>query len=304
MIQIINAKEPIQQKYCNTDLFVMRKIFLFGNHSNCHCGSKAVWQTLKDYLVKNKYFIVDSLDEADMVIINGEGSMHHNSRDCRIKLNMIETVASLGKNISLINTVWQDNSASNVGDKLKYISKIVTREVMSCKDLEQNHNIYSTVAPDIACFALNDSEKKEISNAKESSLHKNVAITDLYSHEFKCWVQLQGRFKQRYKMHILNNYQWFELIKSFAASKAVITGRHHAICACLLAKTPFVPIKSNSHKIEGLLLSANANIPIASTANQIENILSEVLEGKYNHEYEKCYQWLDSFTINDAIPLP
>ena len=239
-----------------------------------------------------------------MVIINGEGSMHHNSRDCRNKLNMVETAASLGKSISLINTVWQENSASNVRDRLTYISNIVTRDIISCKDLERNHNIYSTVAPDIACFALNDSEKKEIADAKKSSLHKDVAITDLYSHEFECWVQLGGRFKKRYKLHILYDYQWCELIKSFAVSKAVITGRHHAICACLLAKTPFVPIKSNSHKIEGLLLSANANIPIASTANQIEKILSEVLEGKYNDEYEKCYEWLDSFTINDAIPLP
>jgi polysaccharide pyruvyl transferase WcaK-like protein len=44
-----------------------------------------------------------------------------------------------------------------------------------------------------------------------------------------------------------------ELLHCVATSRCVVTGRFHMVCLALLARTPFMAVQSNTHKIEGLL---------------------------------------------------
>ena len=42
-------------------------------------------------------------------------------------------------------------------------------------------------------------------------------------------------------------------LEALAQSSGVITGRFHMITLCLLTRTPFFALRSNSHKVEALL---------------------------------------------------
>jgi len=41
------------------------------------------------------------------------------------------------------------------------------------------------------------------------------------------------------------------------SSKSLITGRFHMVCMAMLARTPFIAVPGNTHKIEGMLADAN-----------------------------------------------
>jgi polysaccharide pyruvyl transferase WcaK-like protein len=37
----------------------------------------------------------------------------------------------------------------------------------------------------------------------------------------------------------------------------IVTGRFHMVCLAMLARTPFIALEGNTHKIEGVLADAN-----------------------------------------------
>lgn len=58
----------------------------------------------------------------------------------------------------------------------------------------------------------------------------------------------------------MGRYRWrhacigqAELLESLESAEGVVTGRFHMVTLCLLTRTPFFAVPSNSHKIEGLL---------------------------------------------------
>ena len=95
-----------------------------------HFGCELVMETFKDQLkrvdcefvgsvkkdmIRNEKHVASVLDKADLVIINGEGSFHHDRR------NDILEVGAKWPSI-LINTVFQDNSTKGQLKKFKYIN--------------------------------------------------------------------------------------------------------------------------------------------------------------------------------------
>jgi hypothetical protein len=67
---------------------------------------------------------------------------------------------------------------------------------------------------------------------------------------FRGIPQFNNYFK--YSLDINNSH--FHFIKQLLEAELVITGRFHAVTMCILTKTPFVAIESNTPKISHLLL--------------------------------------------------
>jgi polysaccharide pyruvyl transferase WcaK-like protein len=42
-------------------------------------------------------------------------------------------------------------------------------------------------------------------------------------------------------------------LKRISAKSLIVTGRFHMVCMSLLARTPFLALSGNTHKIEGIL---------------------------------------------------
>lgn len=87
----------------------MKKVRLIGDHSSYHCGSAAAFSALRAACLKSGA-LVGSGEDFDILVVNGEGSMHHDSVSCLRKLTEIETALNDGKLVELVNTVWQSNS--------------------------------------------------------------------------------------------------------------------------------------------------------------------------------------------------
>ena len=50
---------------------------------------------------------VDAFDEAELILINGEGTMHHDRPLAIQYLELLREAKRRGKKTALINTVWQ-----------------------------------------------------------------------------------------------------------------------------------------------------------------------------------------------------
>ena len=278
----------------------MKKVFLFGNHSSCHCGSKAVWKALEHEIKSQDIEIVSTIEESDILILNGEGSMHHNSKTCQKKMSLIEKAQKLEKETYLLNSVWMENT-EKYNNILYNIDGIICREIASCRDLMLNHNVSSIVAPDLSFFNLDKNTYEEILDAKKTKFE--IGITDFYCKEFNAWTKITGgNILVSYKYIDMNAHDWRDFVEYISKFKLVITGRFHAICACILARTPFISLKSNSHKIEGLIQTTRSDIPHAVNPEEINNFIESILDSEYSSGFEKVFDWPCKFCIKDAIP--
>lgn len=105
----------------------------------------------KNYLEECK----DKIKACDFLLINGEGSLHHNKERAKGILETAKHANSVGKKAILINTVWQSNS-----DLLKYLEYF---DFISCRESLSTKEVTS------AGF-----EAVRSSRTRESSLSSNV----------------------------------------------------------------------------------------------------------------------------------
>jgi len=94
----------------------------------------------KDDLTQQRFaHIKKTLDKADLVIVNGEGSFHSNRR------NDIHHVAKHWPSI-LVNSIYQNNS---FGHHLKHFKFISCRESFSARQAEKDSGMKVEVIPDV-----------------------------------------------------------------------------------------------------------------------------------------------------------
>ncbi len=236
----------------------------------------------------NKEFLY-SLANADIVIINGEGSLHHNSKRVQELLPIGKYVKdNIGIPVVLINATYQENG-KKMAEYMKYFNFIFVRETMSQVDLEQ-YGIVSEVVPDITFYSKYDLSKKSVTNMVgvtdsvcsdvsdhlyEFTMQNNyIYLPTLTVPKFRglhVYTLLKG-FKFYVKKYIktlfsklgysldtyylgMNYYtnDYDEYIQKIADLKFIYIGRYHALCFALKTETPFIAIKSNTHKIESML---------------------------------------------------
>lgn len=259
------------------------RVKLSGNHSNVHAGCRAVWQVLRERVERAGAKIVEL--EFDLLIVNGEGSMHHGSTTCRRKMSELENALDANRRASLVNTVWQANPSA-FDHVLVRLQEVTCREILSQKDLRINHNIGSSTALDLSYFCdVNLPELTPVDFAGAS------VITDFFSPEFNNFVSPTAGPLAMFSKCDLNYGNWATLVQSLRTAGVLITGRHHAVYAACRARTPFLALTGNTHKIEGLIRSADADIPVFSEPIDLVEAIPRVqtLVG----EFERLFDWME-----------
>ncbi|WP_122055921.1 polysaccharide pyruvyl transferase family protein [Vibrio sp. Evd11] len=240
---------------------------------------------------KNSEFLKRKIIQSDKVIVNGEGTIHHNTKNGKLLIELAKFSASYDVKSFLINMTYQDNDESYI-DYLKYFNRIYVRESYSHKQLE-DHNISSKVIPDLSLF--NDQENKSKKNGKyliTDSVKKDITkeLLDKFSHHpstsfisvFNENIFYKSKSKGSTLMRIIRNNSFKNILsKSYNALKKRITsekilpifyvethqeyddeisrhklalcGRFHTMMFCINNGTPFIALKSNSHKVEGVI---------------------------------------------------
>lgn len=142
----------------------------FEYHHGCSRVMNAIDYYLKEKTQEITYFpvgknwqknesIKQKIITADLVIVNGEGTIHHNSVLGLSLVKVARFAASYGVKSFLINSTYQEN-AETYKKYLSYFDKIFVRESYSQKELSEL-GIESAIVPDLTfSFVPNHSETK------------------------------------------------------------------------------------------------------------------------------------------------
>lgn len=259
------------------------RIKLEGDHSNYHVGSAAVTQSLMHHLAATGVVVENG--QHDVLVVNGEGSVHDASKGFHRKMKMLRNAIKNGKAAYLVNSVWQDNP-HDYDDVLKGLNAIYVREVLSQADLLEKHGIISRVYPDLSYYAP---RKKPSSFTDYKGA---IVMTDFYSKEYGAFMRYTRADAQIYPYVDMFKGDWDELVASLKTASLLITGRHHAVYAACVAEIPFVAFGGNTHKIEGLFRSAGADIPLCESRAKLPEMIKWAQEN--GEEYKKLFKWLKS----------
>jgi polysaccharide pyruvyl transferase WcaK-like protein len=208
----------------------------------------------------------DALPDCDVVLINGEGTMHHDRLGAMALTRAGLLARQIGKPVALLNTVWESNRAANA--LLSCVSTIYAREPRSAAEIAQVASPV-LVVPDLsladASSAAFDATAKRrggvlvLDDVRLKACLLLAAYAKARKYTFRCmdfpsWKTTHWREQTRLCLARIG--QWpvrLHRAQGIHDADVVVTGRFHGVCLAILAGTPFVALSSNTHKIEGLL---------------------------------------------------
>lgn len=261
----------------------MQKIRLLGDHSAYHCGSAAAFQAISA-ACRKAGSLVEHDEVFDILVVNGEGSMHHDSVTCRKKLLEIELALDAGKAVYLMNTVWQDNSpeAARILDRCE---RVTVREQLSRKELSRI-GVECDVALDQSFFLPVDEA------APATDFSNGPVLTDFYSRDMGTFAKVTTQWTWSVPYVQMHEWTWHSLVRSLRSAGVLLTGRHHAVYAACRARVPFLALKGNTHKIEGLIASSGVDIPVYDA---YADLLKAYRSRQWlRHDYEALFGWMDA----------
>lgn len=221
-------------------------------------------------------------EQARLVIVNGEGSIHHNSAEAAWLLEAGAAARQRGIPAAIINMSWEANNLSFV-QRLHDFALVATRETRSAGELADYGLVCRTV-PDLSIFTehpgrgtraqvgFTDSVLRD-TTVKLERMRKAVrgqTIPIQYSERglggtsqfFLSYMarselsrprRLRQVLEIRLRQFAAQSGSTADLVERIARLKLLVTGRYHAVNFALVAKTPVVAVETNSHKIAALL---------------------------------------------------
>ncbi len=251
------------------DVMTLRRVALFNDTSRAgHYGCELVMREIERYLslfgctvVWRHYVGEDWREEAhalensgaDLVVVNGEGTIHHSATWHRAHtLSMVGPYARdvLMVPSFLINaTIHEISEATAVN--IRAFDFVYVRDSSSKKELER-FAIVSQIVPDITLAAPATRSHK----LRNGYCYAGSVLPDVENRIFDRGHQ------DRMKLLCVQRDRYMDDnppkdVESFTQSvsmhESMLTGRFHAVTICLLTRTPFVALESNTPKISALL---------------------------------------------------
>jgi len=162
------------------------------------------------------------LDRADIILINGEGSIHHDKHLDLLKIG--EHYPSI-----LMNCVFQSIS-ENMSDALNKFKLITVRESYSAEYMENKHGVKPLIVPDLM-FSMN------LEGIERTIEHPRYYGDSTISRGFSSGPQIGNE----------------DFVNTLAKSADACLGRFHGICLAAMLGIPFSAWRSNTWKNEGIM---------------------------------------------------
>lgn len=273
----------------------MHKVMVFNNTSRYHNGCVKVMQYLHKNLQENNCQILESVygnidkiqfkesnfKQAEVIVVNGEGTMHHDSRGSRQLLEVLRRAKREGKKTFLINSVFQ---AMSLNDELVRVLKdtyISVREVKSQRYLKNKFGIDAEVHLDLSYF---------VDVPEMFSPHRQYVVGKMFSRQD---YAPKGVFKIDIFRH-----KWNDIVNVLRSTDLFVTGRHHEMYAACKARCPFVVLSGNTWKNEGLFETAGIDIPhLQDQATDIEIVNTAAKIEENPNEFFKLFNWMEQQPI-------
>lgn len=189
--------------------------------------------------------IHDKIARAKVVVVNGEGSMHHSNARAMGLARIARMAKGWGKPSALVNaTLYNNNEAFY--EELREFGVVFVRDVASLENLKAR-NIPARWAPDLTFFSDLSGEIPLINVPRvgDSVLSDITQKLGALAAE-RGWQQRSIHYSGAPTGHTA-------YVEAHRRAGFVVTGRFHDVCFCLNARVPFVAVESNTNKIEALL---------------------------------------------------
>ena len=261
----------------------MKQAILVNDTSHeAHIGSKNVVKVIDTLCEKNNIeiirklsrpeiggegFDIDSaLSKGELIIINGEGSLHDHPRVSTAFFPYIMNNLRENQKAILINAVWQNMDYYEIKSHIKRLDLISFRESYSYNNFKENFihsNLY--IIPDFL-FYFDDIDKRQIIGYGDSVLHRIRSTFKREDNYFPLGFIDSGSYRDPDAVNIPSIYAYITWLKTL---DLYITGRFHGVCLAVLANVPFLTYNSNCHKIEGLLCDMGCEELLIKTKKDI-----------------------------------
>jgi hypothetical protein len=215
----------------------------------------------------------------DKIIINGEGSFGHKSKNPK-GWKLLQDILDWSKSIPvyLVNTTihTSSNKLISQADNLNACYKVSVREPLSKQFLDRHNITHSVVYPDIGCYFF----KNHLEVKKDIDICFGLGsiakfFKPGYYNILQNYVNVFNELADiGYKIAVLNfpgnpkdDLQYLspfiskkitvggtsfeDYFKYVSRSKVNVTGRHHGAIMSFMGKTPFITFESNMWKTEG-----------------------------------------------------
>ena len=214
------------------------RVVLYNNTAliNSHFGPQLVVQTLYEQLAKRDVELIGSLhrdalpndncellSRADLVIVNGEGSIHHSR--CG---HLIDVACKYPA--ALINCVYQENPFNEGLSKFRLIA---ARESQSANHLKECGATVVEVVPDL--------------------MFGSTILREFVPNEPIFDLGMTDNVTNRESGHPPFVSNATDYLHWLAQHRRVVCGRYHSAVACAVLGIPFTCWPSNTWKIEGML---------------------------------------------------
>lgn len=250
-----------------------------------HIGCALVMQRLSDglseagcevtarlpLLALNRRTLSRALSDCDLMVVNGEGTLHHDGRGAMLIVEAVKQAAAANRPVALVNSVWQENRRA--ARMVPLLSLVCVRESRSAAALD-GLGVVATVVPDLLLSA-----PAARATGRITPQEGTLAVFDHVNHgtaEFlACFAKAHGaQFRSMAPRPSLRSFRTFvsycrfkiatgfpqrlriDQLTEALAAEVHVTGRFHGACLAIAAGRPFVAVASNTHKIEGLLEDA------------------------------------------------
>jgi len=277
----------------------MRRVVLLNDtrghhHFGCHRVMETIEQKLAGRgfevaarsLVRQRWWeneeFLRAMQQSDLIVINGEGTLHHGSRHGPGLLKIAEHPLRGDTPVALVNAIYQDNPPEwkQYIDRIDYLN---TRDSWSARELEQiaGREVRSTLD-----FSLSGGEPQALAAGRnqlalgDSVVRKtNRALVRLArSTPGSVFLPIVRTMKSskpqynrvRYALREAYVFGYTFLFQQYVRNALFcrdhheyssqlqkcllhVTGRFHGVCLSIASNTPFVTSTSNSWKIEALL---------------------------------------------------
>jgi hypothetical protein len=261
--------------------------------------SVSAWSPLRHDWTRDRA-ILDALPAARLVIINGEGTLHHGTQHGERLLSVVDHPAAHGVPVALINALWQENPAGWGAwvDKLALVS---VRDGRSAAALSRVTRASVRVVPDLTLvecipvadrrhgIVFGDSVQRSMASllaqlAQERGDHLVPMLsafkgTKGRSRFGRWWNARRGAALATAEdgayPHLALDQDEASHAARVAGAELVVTGRFHGVCFAMAAATPFVALSSNSWKVAALIEDAGLASWRCAAPDDVPSLLAQ-----------------------------
>lgn len=251
-----------------------------------HSVSLPDWQRRTLALSRKDAGFRDRLEASDAVVINGEGSIHHNFKRALALLAMMKTAEGFPRPVLLLNATVQAMEMALLQEVMPGLGLCHAREKRTFDTIKPFfHN--AVCAPDLAFLAM--PEPCDFDDSQPETESSCLVTAGVLANLHTVHALLEGVWQTGLKPVYFcigdggedrltesvcrqRGVEWirakdipFETLPAFVRRFPVaVSGRHHINIVLLGAGVPFVPIPSNTWKIEETLSLVGYPVPMVS----------------------------------------